>query len=310
MHRIISLLTNLLPYSLLRFGEDTACAVISRFNKTFRITYCGYSVVMPATDHSASQIYFRYLLTHSWRHEIYEQGLVESLLCGQMSGAWFIDGGANYGMFTLLAASLPSVAKCVAIESSPTTFNYLEETIRNNQLSEKVQCINAAISSISGETLYVAEVEHSEWSKTTTLPTNGLEQDLLRVDSISLDDLINAEKIPLTTPIFIKLDIEGNEPEAFQGLQQLFQSNRNYMILFEFHAGLLNTMEHSAKGFVNSIWKPELYVIYEIKSHLSHFEKINSLSDFEKLSDRCSASDFPNNLTNLLLSNRLINKFS
>ncbi len=303
MHKIFSFLNKYIPFFLLRFAEDFACLLISKIVNTYNITYRGYSVTMPITDKSAAQIYFRYLLTRSWRHEMYEQILVEKLLCDPMKGAWFIDGGSSYGMFSLLAASLPSVEKCIAIEASPKTFSYLKENISRNKLDERIKCINAAIACISGELHYVDEEEHSEWSKTTSSPlTYG--HKLVEVISISLDDLIKVENIPDSAPIFIKLDIEGNEPNAFQGLQQLFHSQRNYMILFEFHASLLNGMEDGAKGFVNKIWNPELYVIYQIKSHLGRLDKINSLSDFENISDRCSASDFPNNLTNLLLSNR------
>ena len=54
-------------------------------------------------------------------------------------GMTFVDGGANVGYFTCLAASLVGpTGRLVAIEPDPVLFNRLERTIRENQTRECV----------------------------------------------------------------------------------------------------------------------------------------------------------------------------
>jgi len=233
---------------------------------------------------------------------MYEQMVVEDLLTNKMKGAYFIDGGASYGMYSLLAASLPSVEKVFAIEASPKTFTFLENTVKANRLESRLYCINAAICAQSDAVRYVLENSNtSEWCHTTDVLPIESEHLVSTVPGISLDDLIVDQCIPLDSPVFIKLDIEGNEPEAFHGLRRLFASNRNYIILFEFHVGILDSCEGGAWQFAREIFDIRPSAIYEVYCKDKKLLEISSFGDFENLIKKYGNNEFPNNLTNILL---------
>ena len=56
-----------------------------------------------------------------------------------------LDAGANIGLFTLLAARESQSSRIIALEPFPSTFRRLVENVNNNQMADRVTCLNIAL---------------------------------------------------------------------------------------------------------------------------------------------------------------------
>ncbi len=133
----------------------------------------------------------------------------------------FIDVGAHYGYYTLLASSLIRHGKVFAIEASSTSFELLKE---NTEGISHVQILHAAASDQPGEIIfYEYPGPYAEYN--TTIKDAYVDRPWLKrigqktvsVPVLVIDDLIRNEK---TEKEFIKIDVEGGELNVLRGLQQ------------------------------------------------------------------------------------------
>ncbi|GGE19895.1 FkbM family methyltransferase [Psychroflexus salis] len=138
----------------------------------------------------------------------------------------FIDIGANFGYYSLLAAKLNKNIKVFAFEPSPGPFVYLKENIKINKL-KNIEVFKLALSDFSG-LLDFYEVrnrkyknvpnlsgEHNTGSK-KHLNTNKIKVKCEKLDSIFRGDDI--EKIDL-----IKIDVEGSENQVIIGAIEIIR---------------------------------------------------------------------------------------
>lgn len=124
-------------------------------------------------------------------------------------GEVFADVGANVGAYTVLASGVAG-AKSVSFEPSPSTFRYLLQNIKLNDLSEKVTPLNVAVGSAEGR-LRLTEGLGTENYVSPQPVSGGVE-----VDATTLDKtFVNA------VPALIKVDVEGFETEVFAGAERL-----------------------------------------------------------------------------------------
>jgi len=123
-----------------------------------------------------------------------------------------IDGGANIGIFTIMAGVLAGdTGKVIAIEPDPENLRILRENIKLNKL-KNVIIVNKALYSKSGKLLKL--YQNGVLSR---ILTGKQEVSDLRVESITLDDIL--KKINLY-PTVLKMDIEGAEKFALIGMKR------------------------------------------------------------------------------------------
>ena len=123
----------------------------------------------------------------------------------------FIDIGANIGIYSISCHHLcKTIKQQIAIEAHPKTFELLVENIAKNHLNKKIKAFNLAIS-------------NSQKSKTIDFNINncGASQlgDNPKNPSITCDTLnvfIEKNKINPNSISWIKIDVEGHEPEVLQ----------------------------------------------------------------------------------------------
>jgi len=125
----------------------------------------------------------------------------------------FADVGSNVGAYTVLASGL-SGAKTVAFEPSPSTFRYLEQNVRINDLTGKVRLLNVAVGRSPGRLRLTQDLgteNHICQSLGTGEQTGGVEVEVTTLDTVFA-------KAP---PALMKIDVEGFETEAFGGAAAL-----------------------------------------------------------------------------------------
>lgn len=119
-----------------------------------------------------------------------------------------VDAGANIGAFTLYAVARAPTAKIIAIEPFPETFSRLESAIARSPFRDRVELVNAALSSRSGCLAMQAGEIGSQFRRVLTedSPQSGVS-----VRSCTLVEIVQGARDEID---FLKLDIEGSEYDA------------------------------------------------------------------------------------------------
>jgi len=139
-----------------------------------------------------------------------------------------LDIGANIGYFTLLFAKLVGKeGKVFAFEPDPDNFSLLEKNVKLNGY-QNVILIRGAVSSETGKIrLYLSEENKAD----NRIYNSGDSRRSIEVEAIRLDDYFESYEGEID---FIKMDIQGAEAKAIQGMPLLLQKNRSIKLLTEF----------------------------------------------------------------------------
>jgi FkbM family methyltransferase len=133
-----------------------------------------------------------------------------------------LDIGANTGTYSLLSAALKTNTVIHAFEPNPTIFNLLKSNIILNNFSIHVH--EVAVSNCKGDVFLYINDQANDY-KASVIASKGSKS--IEVKSINIDSLEFKSNYTL-----IKLDIEGNEPLALEGMRQLL-SESEVVILME-----------------------------------------------------------------------------
>jgi FkbM family methyltransferase len=159
----------------------------------------------------------------------------------------FVDIGANLGLYTVIAASrIGPNGKVFAYEPEIQTYALLEKNIKHNQF-KNITPIRTALDNKSGtRVLYLAKDNkgHNSFSK------DKLTYKQLNIATETLDQSLQKYGSPIVD--IIKMDIEGAEPLALEGMQETIKKNPNIII------GKLNKLVPS---FIKSYRNMSSYLI-------------------------------------------------
>ncbi len=180
----------------------------------------GYKIKLDLVDYIQRSVYLR-------TFEPQESAWVKNYL---KPGMTFVDVGANIGYFTLMAASLvKSHGVVLAFEPSPYAFNRLDQTVKNNHLTQ-VKTVQSGLSDSTGAIkLFVPKLPGNHNS---TMIAND-ESDAIEVPIQRLDDYLSANAI--TEIDFMKIDVEGFEPNVIRGAAKYLEARKIKAILCEFN---------------------------------------------------------------------------
>lgn len=153
-----------------------------------------------------------------------ETRIIESLL---RKGDVFLDVGANIGYFTLAASvAVGETGHVFSIEPVPPTAARLKENIALNGLRNVTVYENAAIE--SSRPVKIAKHGFADRSGQHSMRFTHKDQPFWDVAGIAIDQLPMNKKVT-----FIKMDIEGAEMLALEGLRQTLEGDRAPTILCE-----------------------------------------------------------------------------
>lgn len=200
---------------------------------------------------------------HCLANSAFDEHIV-SLIAKHLEGkvGVYLDIGTNLG---IVAASIASLIKgrVVAFEPVPETFERAAGTIALNSLSN-VTLFNKAVGATTGSLKFYKPINHSEGASAVRndyvaeCGATEIEVEVIRCDD--LEPLIGDAPI-----IFIKIDVEGFEPEVIKGARALIAKHRP-QILFEYHPKVAPSSNWTALDVVQLISRDINYsfeVLYE-----------------------------------------------
>ena len=190
------------------------------------------SFIMQLQDNISINLYKNSLLSKlifEGNFELNEIAFLKKIL---KKDDYFIDIGANIGLFSIYASGIIGEnGKIITFEPSPATFSRLKENIELNKF-KNVEIRNIGISDKKGElTLNISESGHDAWdtfapninkkmfNKSTTVPVHTLDDELMEIDK---------EKIAL-----VKIDVEGWEKFVLNGAKE-FLTKFEPVLMVEF----------------------------------------------------------------------------
>lgn len=155
-------------------------------------------------------------------------GRFSSLLSRGMS---VVDLGAHIGYFSLEAARCvgPS-GRVYAFEPQPAVYSLLVKNIETNGYAAIVRPVRKAVSNTNGSVaLFRGE---SDSGNASFYRTPGASVDRVVVETTTLDAFFAAEGWP--TVHLVKMDIEGAEKVALEGMRELVARNPGLILIMEF----------------------------------------------------------------------------
>jgi FkbM family methyltransferase len=209
--------------------------------------------------------YWSKLLDPSFRYEQEIALLMQG--CAEVDYL-LIDGGANYGYWSILASSRPLGShRVIAIEPSSPNLAKLKNNAHIN--GDRFTILKRAIGAARG-TAILSGSKHEALSIVGGSGTAG-EQ----VDVIPLDSLLDEGMIQPDGKYLIKLDVEGVEIEAIKGSKRLLAGDA--MILCEEHG---NDHNHTVSRFILTHTPLKLFV-YDPAS--GRYEAVDSLAILDRI---------------------------
>ncbi|MGY3453076.1 FkbM family methyltransferase [Bradyrhizobium sp. USDA 4353] len=208
--------------------------------------------------------YWSKLLNRDYKYE----DELELLFLGAVDVDYtFIDGGANYGYWSVLVSSAPYGAhRVIAIEPSAANFAKLANNADIN--GGRFEVMKCAIGESRG-------VAHLTGTKHEAFSIAGDSADGEQVPVMALDDLIDDGKVAASGKYLIKLDVEGVEIEAIKGGARLLATDS--MILCEEHGQDRN---HTVSRYILD-QTPMQLLVYDPASR--RFETVTELSILDRI---------------------------
>jgi len=170
-------------------------------------------------------------------------------------GQTYIDIGAHFGYYTLLAAKLTgSSGKVFAFEAAKNTFGVLN---RNAAGLQQVKAMHNAVSD-SSETIsfYEFPVLYSEYNSMNVGQfeneawINKYKPAKTEVKAVRLDDFVKQQQV---VPSFIKIDVEGAEDKVIAGGLETFGKHAPVIVMEFLSAERLNAPHQAAANLLKEL---------------------------------------------------------
>ena len=179
-----------------------------------------------------------------------------------------LDIGANIGYYTLIFAKLVGEeGKVFAFEPEPDNFALLSRNVEINGY-RNVTLVQKAVSSITGKTrLYLPKDNRAD----CRIYNSHDNRKSIEVETIRLDDYFKNYHGRID---FIKMDIQGAEAGAIQGMTSLLQRAKNLDILTEFWPGGLKRFGIEPQEYLDLLLKHG-FKLYQISEQREKREPVN-----------------------------------
>ena len=237
----------------------------------------------------SSRIRYRHILGHKMYLDstdtlglsfsgIHEKTTTKLVMNEIKNGDIVLDIGAHIGYYTLIFAKLVGKdGKVYAFEPEPNNFALLKKNIAINGY-ENVVLINKAVSNKTGKTnLFLAEEHSGDHRIYESDVIKGRKS--LEIETIKLDDYFQDFEKNID---FIKMDIQGAEPLALEGINNSLKKCNK--LITEFWPGGLNQFGIEPEEYLNLLLRKNfrLFDINEYKNIIVP-ANITDLKNMERL---------------------------
>lgn len=139
----------------------------------------------------------------------------------------FIDGGANFGYWSVFMSTSPMYnVTVIAVEANPANFDVLEQNCRLN--GRTYTPMLAALSDTDGDSAFI----HAEGNAKHAIGRVLLSSEAGGCPTVTVDSILRMHSI-LAESCLIKLDIEGFEQRALLGATESIR--RGAVVIYEDH---------------------------------------------------------------------------
>jgi FkbM family methyltransferase len=160
---------------------------------------------------------------------VFEPGTTRLIERVVKPGMVVIDVGAHVGYYTLLAASLVGdQGRVFAFEPDAGNYSLLLENINLNGHS-CARAFRQAVADRGGSTSFFLSAWGSD-RNSLYQDNSGLEAQRVEVEAVTLDDFLAAAGNPIVD--LVKMDIEGAELVALQGMKETLKRTRRLILEF------------------------------------------------------------------------------
>jgi len=155
-----------------------------------------------------------------------------------------LDLGANYGWFTLISSKIiGNTGHVFSFEPDPNLMKTLKENVALNDLTN-VSFFPVAISNISGNAKLSLNPDYPTRNKVNS---KTLLENTINIDTISVDEFCEQKDLKVD---FIKMDIEGSEVKAFEGMKKTLLNNPKIKMIVEFNPHAISDVGSSPEDFI------------------------------------------------------------
>ena len=237
MSSLLNIFFDLINIPPIRFTAKKILGLIE-FKKDICIHVGGFRIYSNTID--------RLLASLMWKFESLEGYESQVLKDHLKKGMTIIDIGANIGYYTLLMGQITGPDGIVyAFEPEPNNFRLLSKNILKNNI-QNIHPFQKAVSDKNGFIKLFISKEHRGDHK--IFETDD-KRPSITVDQISIDDFLkDKRKIDL-----IKMDIQGAEHLALEGLKHTIAENKDIIIITEFSPELLRESGGNPEDFLDNL---------------------------------------------------------
>lgn len=205
------------------------------------------------------------------KQDAFEIGLLKKYI---NKGDTVLDIGANIGFYAEILSKLCGEnGKLHCFEPDPKNFGHLEKKCGG---LGNVTLNNAAVAARNGTI-------HIYLSKELNVDHRAYEPEeyerKIEIPAVSVDEYLQGKKAD-----FVKMDIQGFEPEALKGMEKTLAANENIKLICEFWPYGLKRSGHSATGMFSWLKQRNFNCYLLEKNSLALLDE-NRTRDLEKLAD-------------------------
>jgi len=167
--------------------------------------------------------------------------------------ASFIDCGCNFGAYSIPIAKKFKNKKIYAFDASEKAIKEIKKNIALNNI-KNIQYFNFGIGQKNDKKVFNQNLE--DFSNTGSYRFSNKKIGK-KIDIFSLDYLLKKKIIKLNSTVILKIDIEGYDFLALQGMTKIIK-NHNVIIFFELSKILIRNTKNFKIKFINFLKKQNL----------------------------------------------------
>lgn len=205
---------------------------------------------------------------------VYEKFEIATFRQSLKSGMTVLDIGAHIGYYSIIAAyHVGDSGRVFSFEPEPENFVSLQRNISANNF-RNIQSFQYAISNRNGnENFYIAQ----ENKASHTFAKNDTAEDCIQVATITVDNFCKSKNIRNVD--IIKMDIEGAEGLALEGMKDTLRHNPHICMFTEFYPEMLQKIGYKPIDFLASLVGLG-FSIFEINNETERLEEVDNLEKF------------------------------